>query len=135
MVRRAAWAWFRLVVRRAYTSYSSRSCDEGGGARKDDERAMLHSLKCFVAGSLALAELAVTTAEVEAMPVQPLGTAATTSSVEHVWWRGGYGYGYRRPFFGYGYGFRRPFYGYGFRRPFFGYGFGWRRPLYGYRRW
>lgn len=89
---------------------------------------MKRSFKSSFMGALALAGAALASADVEAMPVQPLGsTAAPVGSIEHVWWRGGYGYR--------GYGWRRGFYGYGFRRPIYGYG--WRRPYYGYgwRRW
>ena len=68
------------------------------------------------------------------MPVQVLGsTLAPPSSIEHVWWRGGYGwrgYGFRRGFYGYGFrpgfafGYGYPgYYGYGFR-PGFAYGYG-----------
>ena len=78
-------------------------------------------LRAAIAGTLAIAGAAVTTAEVQAMPIQPLIATAPAVGIDKVWWRGGYGYGYRRPFFGYGYGFRRPLFFYGFRRPFFGY--------------
>ncbi len=92
---------------------------------------MKRMIKGSVVGILALAGVISASVDAEAMPVQPLGsTLAPASSIEHVWWRGGYrGYGYRRGF--YGYGFRRPFYGYGFRRPYYGYG----RRRYGWRRW
>ena len=97
---------------------------------------MRRSLKGMVIGALALAGATVASTDGQAMPVQPLGsTASQTSGIEHVWWRGGYGWrgGYFRG--GYGYGFRP--YGFGWRRPFYGYGYGWRRPFYGYgyRRW
>ena len=99
---------------------------------------MKRSMKGMVVGALALAGASLTAANVEAMPVQPLGqTASGANGIEHVWWRGGYGwrgYGWR----GRGFGWRRPFVGYyGWRRPFYGYGYGWRRPFYGYgyRRW
>ena len=56
------------------------------------------------------------------------------AKVDKVWWRGGYGRG-----FGWrgGYGYRRFGYGYGFRRPFFGgyYGYGYRRPFFRRRFW
>ena len=85
---------------------------------------MKRSSKSSVIGALALAGAVLASASAEAMPVQPLGsTRAPPNSIEHVWWRGGYGWR--------GYGFRRGFYGYGFRGPFYGYG--WRR--YGWRRW
>ena len=94
---------------------------------------MKRSLKSCVVGVVALAGATLASVEVEAMPVQPLSsTIAPAGSIEHVWWRGGYGYrgyGFRRGF--YGYGFRRPIYGFGWRRPYYGYG--WRR--YGWRRW
>ena len=89
---------------------------------------MKRGLKGAVIGALTLAGAIMVSADAEAMPVQTLdATSASAGSIEHVWWRGGYGY--RRGF--YGYGFRRPFYGYGWRRPYYGYG--WRR--YGWRRW
>ena len=94
---------------------------------------MKRSLKNSALGALAIAGAMLASAESEAMPVQSLdSTLAPASSIEHVWWRGGYGwrgYGFRRGF--YGYGFRRPIYGFGFRRPYYGYG--WRR--YGWHRW
>lgn len=94
---------------------------------------MKRSLKNSILGALAIAGTMLASAESEAMQVQSLAsTLAPAHSIEHVWWRGGYGwrgYGFRRGF--YGYGFRRPIYGYGFRRPYYGYG--WRR--YGWRRW
>ena len=97
---------------------------------------MMRSLKGMVGGTLVLAGVSLAATEGQAMPVQPLQTTASTANgIEHVWWRGGYGWrgGWRG-----GYGFRRPFVGYyGWRRPFWGYGYGWRRPFYGYgyRRW
>ena len=96
---------------------------------------MHQSLKAAIAGTLAVAGVVVATADVQAMTIQPLSPAASSTSIEKVWWRGGYGYGWHRPF--YGYGWRRPFYGYGWRRPFYGYGYGWHRPFYryGWRRW
>ena len=98
---------------------------------------MMRSLKGVVAGALALASVAALTVEAHAMPVQPItSTATSTSDIEHIWWRGGYGWGWRRPW-GY-YGWRRPYLGYyGWRRPYLGY-YGWRRPdlgYYGWRRW
>ena len=58
-------------------------------------------------------------------------TPGTTAKIDKVWYRGGYGF--RRGFgFRGGYGFRRFGYGYGYRRPFFGgyYGYGYRRPFF-----
>ena len=99
---------------------------------------MMRSTKGLVVGTLTLVGVSLAAADAQAMPVQPLQAAATAANnIEHVWWRGGYGwrgYGFRPRFYGY----RRPFVGYyGWRRPFYGYGYGWRRPFYGYgyRRW
>ena len=94
---------------------------------------MKGGLKGIIGGTLAVAGVATTSVETQAMPVQNLGDAAVTSGgVEKVWYR----WGWRRPFYGYGYGWRRPFYGYGWgwRRPIYGYGYGWHRP-WGWRRW
>ena len=90
---------------------------------------MHNTMKGIIAGTLALAGATFATADVQAMPIQPLSPAASTAPVENVFY-----YGYRRPFVRFGYGFR-PFYGYrrfyGFRRPFV---YGYRRPFFGYRR-
>ena len=98
---------------------------------------MNRSFKAAIVGTLALAGVTVATADVQAMPIQSLNPAASSTSIEKVWWRGGYGWGWRRPYYGYGWGWRRPFYGYGWgwRRPFYGYGWRWRHPYYGWRRW
>ncbi len=99
---------------------------------------MKRSLKGMIIGALAIAGAASASTAGQAMPVQPqVTTASQASDIEHVYWRGGYGY--RRGFFRGGYGWRGGYgfrgYGYGFRP--FGYGYGWRRPFYGYgyRRW
>lgn len=96
---------------------------------------MHQSFKAAIAGTLAIAGVAMATVDVQAMPIQPLSPAASSVSIDKVWWRGGYVW--HRPF--YGYGWRRPFVGYGWgwgwRRPFYGYRYGWRRPYYGWRRW
>ncbi len=94
---------------------------------------MHDSLKGAVIGAMALAGAGFGPQEAQALPIQPLNSALSDTSIEQVFLR--YGYGYRRPFLGYGYGFRRPFV-YGYRR--FGYGgygrFGYGRFGYGYRR-
>lgn len=97
---------------------------------------MRHGLKGLVVGMLAIAGVAMASAEAQAMPAPNLGSPAVSgaTSLDKVWWRGGYGwrgygwrghygYGWRRPFYGYGWGWRRPFYGYGFHRRYWG----WRR--------
>lgn len=49
----------------------------------------------------------------------------STAKIQKVWWRRGWGWGWRRPYYGYGWGWRRPYWrGY----------WGWRRP-YWRRRW
>ena len=84
--------------------------------------------------ALALGSLAGMTEAVSAMPINTLdSTSATPLAVEHVQYYGGYGYGYRRPFFRpYGPGFYgRPYYGRRFYGPgFYGRGYGYRG--YGY---
>ena len=99
---------------------------------------MKRNVNSMVIGALALAGAMIASTDGQAMPVHPLGsTASHASDIEHVYWRGGYGY--RRGFFRGGYGWRGGYgfrgYGYGFRP--YGYGYGWRRPFYGYgyRRW
>lgn len=87
---------------------------------------MITSMKGIIVGALALTGVSLASADVQAMPIQPLSPAvasdvASGAQLEHV-----YFYGYRRPFLRFGY---RPFFGY--RR--FGYGYGYRR-FYGYRR-
>jgi hypothetical protein len=48
------------------------------------------------------------------MGVAPPSTVGLTAPVDQVWYRGGGGYGYRRPYYG-GY-YRRPYYGGYYRR-------------------
>ena len=97
---------------------------------------MRRSLNGIVIGALALAGASLASTDGQAMPVQPLGLAAShASDIDHIYWRG---YGYRRGFYRGGYGWRGGYgfpLGYGFRP--YGYGYGWRRPFYryGYRRW
>ncbi len=97
---------------------------------------MKRSIKGMIIGALAIAGVTGAASTGQAMPVQQQATTAShTSDIEHVYWRGGYGY--RRGFYRGGYGWRGGYgfrgYGYGFRP----YGYGWRRPFYGYgyRRW
>ena len=83
---------------------------------------MNRTVKGCIAGALALASVAVATAEAQAMPIQSLGEVAhAASGIDQVWCCR---YGWR----GYGWGWRRPFYGYR-------YGWGWRRRSWGWRRW
>ena len=59
---------------------------------------MKRNVKSMVIGALALTGAMVASTDGQAMPVQPLGsTASHASDIEHVYWRGGYGY--RRGFF------------------------------------
>ena len=96
---------------------------------------MRQGLKGLIVGALALTGVALATADAQAMPAPSLGSPAVsgTTSLEKVWYRGGYGW--RGGFRGYGwrggYGYR----GWGWRRPLYGYGYGWRRPYWGWRRW
>lgn len=95
---------------------------------------MHKNMKGALVGSLAIVGVMSAAADVQAMTIQPLSPAASTSGVEKVWWRGGYGYAWHRPF----YRWHRPYYGYAWRRPFYPHGgfvYGWRRPHYGWRRW
>lgn len=93
-------------------------------------------LQAALAGVLALASLVGANAAVEAMPIAATGASvpAATALVSCCMGEGkGYGYGWRRPYYGGGgWGWRRPFYGYG---GYGGYGYGWRRPYWGWRRW
>lgn len=92
---------------------------------------MITSMKGFIVGALALTGAIVATADVQAMPIQPLSPAVAADGVSGAQVEPVYFYGYRRPFLRFGY---RPFFGY--RR--FGYGYGYRRfhayrrPFYGY---
>ena len=70
------------------------------------------ALATTLAGSLA------TPSQAMPLPVTSVQEIAGAAPTEHVQWRGGWG--------GYGWGWRRPYYGGGW-----GGGWGWRRPYYG----